>query len=357
MNKTERLIKLATDENGYQDILKDGKKIFEGYRDCEERWHIINEYIHPNQVTIDLGSNYGYFAYKVATKDPSNLVWSIESGSLRHEVHQLMLEVNNIRNVILSKHQLSLIDLLNLNRTCETVDMFLAFSVIHYFPIEQIPSILEAISRFSRALIIEFPSPDESHVANKELVDKLNPEQMLNQVYDHVKIIGSVPSPKHKNVRRNIYFCENYSITRDRAKSYISAKVGKSHKVELKNGWWTIDGQKRRITGINLANLAAFNVTYPSLNYLMDKSAQSYYDLIQHQEGKVTDIHPRNILVGARELYIIDFKENIGKKIYGISWKQYKDSCLEADQKTIKKDLALKFATGDTRAFLNEDDL
>ena len=102
MNKTEKLIQLATDENGYQDIFKNGKKIFEGYRDCEERWSIINEYIHPNQVTVDLGSNYGYFAYKVAEKDPSNLVWSIESGDLRHEVHQLMLEVNNTKNVILS---------------------------------------------------------------------------------------------------------------------------------------------------------------------------------------------------------------------------------------------------------------
>jgi len=352
------LIELALSGGNYQDIVVNGETIVKGWRDCDERWSIISKYIKNNQSIVDIGSHFGYFEAQIVKAYPGNFVWSIEAGDDRAHVQELMLAENNLRNVILSKHAITMNDLLALVRSCESFDTILCLSTIHYFPPEQIPQILWLFGQLAPNLIIEFPSPEEIDVAEKQTVDMLgDPMRMLGLAFDSVIKIGESTSPKDKSIKRSIYLAQNYEIHRDHCVSYLGAKTGRSHSVVFKNAHWEIDGKNVDHRGINLAHLKKFNMIYPKPEAIIKEATKNYMDLIDRELGFVTDIHPRNVIVTSNDSVPIDFTELVGESIYGMTWGEYSEKVNKLDQTMLEIFMMDKYHNDSVAAIFNMEGL
>lgn len=323
MVKAEELKKLAEAEGGYQDIEINGKLIHKGWRNCKQRWRIIKPYIKEHQTIMDIGSHYGYFAIKIARAFKTSLVWSIEAGQSRAKIQRLALQANGLMNVLLSRHKLKLLDVIRLVRSCETLDTIICLSTIHYFKKSEIPELLWALGQLAPNLIIEFPVGEEKDVAEKDVVNSLEPEYLLGQVYQSVTKIGETSSPKHPDLKRPIYLAQNFEITRNNNVSYFNAVTGAKHKLTFKDSQWKLNNKRLKYNGLNFANLRWFNLVYPTYKTLSKEGAIRYYHLIKRRRGAVTDIHPRNLIVSHNGVFPIDYDENKNQPIYGLSWQKY----------------------------------
>lgn len=349
------LAKTAAAEGGYQDIIVGGQKIFEGWRDCRKRWQLMEPYIRDHQTIIDIGSHYGYFAGQIAATHPSTLVWSIEPEYQRAEIQKQMLRANGYPNVVLSKIALSLLDLLQLKSTCEHFNTIICLSTIHYFPPTEIAEIIRAFSNLAPTLIIEFPNRREVDVAERGTVESIDPLHLLEMAYDTVEKIGEVSSPKHPEIMRPMYLAERYNIDRDHCNSYLYNVVGNRHqlKYRAKNGW-RLDGKRLKYNGINFANLREFNLAYPTAKAMANEGAERYYSLIQDNEGGVTDIHPRNLIVSNNGVFPIDYSEGTHTDIYSQSWQGYTERVKALSKKQLAEWLLKSWQYKNTRALFNE---
>lgn len=339
------LVEQAKVEGNYQDIIINGQIISKGWRECESRWQIIRPHVKNQQTIMDIGSHYGYFTTKITTEYPDTLVWSIEENTSRATIQRQVLEANKLNNVVLSKTSIKLIDMLKLQRTCESLDTIIALSVIHYFPLKSIPEIVWAFSRLAQNLIIEFPSVEEQNVANKNIVDALEPEYLLGLVYKSVIKIGETPSPKHPKIMRPIYLAQNYEITRENCMSYWNSKSGGQHTVKYKNLQWFISKSPKEYNGLNLANLSYFKVIYPNPKKWFKEASDRYINII-NQVGAITDIHPRNIIISHNGVFPIDYSESIGQPVYNLEWEAYQKRILNLSVKEIQEQLAMLYKTG-----------
>jgi hypothetical protein len=336
---------MATTEGAYQDIEVKGKLVSSGWRSCADRWQIIKPHIKNHQTIMDVGSHYGYFSIKIAREFPDSLVWSIEETQKRSVIQKQALKENKLNNIVLSRYSVNLLNMLKLQRTCESLDTIMALSVVHYFPLKQIPEIIWCFSRLAQNLIIEFPSVEEDDVANKNLVDLLEPEYLLGLMYDSVIKIGESPSPKHPNIMRPIYLAQNYKITRENCMSYWNSHSGGHRTVQYENLNWKIDGGAKKYNGLNLANLRHFNVVYPNKNRWFKEAATRYYNLIQDAKGNITDIHPRNLIVSHNGVFPIDYTESVGKSVYDLSWTTYRKRIMKLSEKEIATGLLALYST------------
>lgn len=333
------LTEMAQAEGAYQDIEVNGRIVSTGWRSCYDRWKIIKPLIKNQQTIMDIGSHYGYFSIKIATEYPDSLVWSIEETKKRSVIQQKALQENKLSNVILSRSSINLLSMLKLQRTCESLDTILALSVIHYFPAKAIPEIIWCFSRLAQNLIIEFPATEEDNVANRSLVKTLKPEYLLGLMYDSVIKIGESPSPKHPKIMRPIYLAQNYKITRENCMSYWSSQSGGHHNLVYERLNWSIDGKKKQYNGLNLANLRHFNVIYPKIDRWFSEAAARYYNLITDNKGRVTDIHPRNLIVSHNGVFPIDYQESIGKSVYNLPWGTYRKQILKLEERDMTYEL------------------
>lgn len=80
MMSMDELLKKIQEEGGYQDIIINGEKVADGWRECEERWNMIKDYIVPDYPVLDVGSHYGYFSARCAEQQEDRLVVSVEES-------------------------------------------------------------------------------------------------------------------------------------------------------------------------------------------------------------------------------------------------------------------------------------
>lgn len=317
LNKIEK-------EGGYQDVEIDGKLIFNGWRECQERWNLIKPKIKEGNVVMDIGSHYGYFDVKIARTIPKSIVWSIESDKTRADIQKDVLALNKLKNVILCCYKIKLLDFVKLSRVVEGIDIIMALSVFHYFEPDELTEIIGLCSRIAPKLIIEFPNPDENNVASKDNVDKLpNPIELLNGFYEIVETLGKTSSPSDKGIERTIYFAENKEIEKVHLNSYFGRQTIRKYKLFYKNEHWEFQN-KDWINGLNVRNLLEFNVIYPSMDYILDQASETYLNLIKRM-GAVSDTKYRNLIWSYDGFKAIDFSEGLNNDIYGVSWQEYKE--------------------------------
>lgn len=357
MQKPERAQKLAERaqaEGRYQDIEIDGQTLVTGWRDCQDRWKLIKPHIHPRTTILDIGSHYGYFGIKSAQLHPSNIILSVESSGARNSIQAEAVRLNDLGNVLVLRKHLTLADFMELVRTVEMVDTVLALSILHYFEPEEIPQVIWCLSRLAQNVIIEFPDEHESEVANKHIVKATNMERLLNLIFDSVNYLGETASPKDPTAFRKMYLAQSYSIKRDKLAGYIGARGGRKHQLEYRDANWYLNGKVPEHHGVNLCTLLSLDPVHPSIDDYFSKAAQAYYDLIQSRNGRVTDIHPRNVLVTHKDVVIIDFKEGVNESIYGMTWGKYKKAVLELSVEQIERNLKTYWMTQRMAAVLND---
>lgn len=329
---------LAEEEGQYQDIIVGGETIVEGWRDCEQRWSMIDKYIDKNSVVMDIGSHYGYFSKKIAEKYDDNLVWSIEPVPDRAEIQRLSLVKDKVKNVILSQYRLGLIDFVRLSRITEGIDTILMLSVIHYFEPKEIPEIINLCSKIAHTLIIEVPSKNEDDVAERNNVLQLDVERFLNINYDEVALIGESTSPKDPNVKRKIYRARNTFLAKENIVGYLDGDFGKTHYLEYSDARWYLDDKDGWIAGINYSTIMGFGYIYPDKKKLEKRIAERYFDVMKTKWAP-TDISYHNAIVTPSSVEIIDYTEGVGSNIYGVEWSQYEDRVNAYSVKDFKNEL------------------
>lgn len=338
------IIELAKKDGSYQDVEINGEKVLSGWRSCDDRWEIIKPHISGGQVIADIGSHFGFFTAKIARELPTSLVWSFEPEELRSEVQARMLTANKLENVLLSKHAIQLHDLVKLVSSCEALDTIICLSTIHYFPPEEIKEILWLFGQLAHTLIMEFPSPKETDVAEKDNVARFSdPANLLARAFDSVEKLGETPSPKHPEVMRPIFLAKNNRVNRNHCLSHMNSLNHRKHKISYdqdRNFKWWIDSFPMAIRGINLANYIKFNPVYRVEDDLLLLAAKEYHRLIKKLDGNVTDIHPANLVITADGISPIDYSENIGQPLYGLpDFESYRQKLLKYDEGMIFRGL------------------
>lgn len=298
------LLDLVKQEGGYQDIEVDGQTIYQGWKGCTDRWEIIEP--HVIGTVLDIGSHYGYFTVKSAQKGCS--VWSMEADPKRAEIQKQVLELNKL-NVPLSLMKFNLSTCGALLNSCAMIDTILMLSVAHYM--DNLPHILKALSFLTHTLIIEYPSKEETEVAERTRIQETDILSLLKDW--NVELIGYGQSP-NGGYKRPIYKCTTQFKR--------TTGTPRPHTIEY-NGKFLFDGKLRRYEGYSLDLLD--NIIYPTdLPY---QAAMVYDKLIKERNGEVTDISTRNVVLGDG-LNIIDYTENLRRTIYGMPWDYYVERTL-----------------------------
>lgn len=306
----DNILDKARAEGFYQDIIL-GDQTFSGWRNCSDRWELIRDYIADQSTVIDIGSHYGYFSYRIATEKNGCLVWSFEADKRRAEIQRLMLEHNATQNVILAEKRLTLDDFVTLSRVAEGIDYILCLSVIHYYPIEQIPNIIYLFSQIASKLIIEVPTAAESDVAEPETVKKLDIiARCLDLYYKKTALIGYASSPKDASAKRAFYRAENSRMLKKDVIPYIGGHYGRPHNLKFARTW-KLENGKPWIKGLNVNNLLKMNLACPSAADILQRGAESYHLLME--SGTVpTDIRPYNLIYTHDAVIPIDYEERTG---------------------------------------------
>lgn len=323
----KELLERIRKEGGYQDVEIDGKLLHKGWRGCEDRWKLIREYIGTGKAIIDIGSHYGYFANKLAKQ--GNVILSIEGGKERAEIQKEMLELNKARGVYLLNKTMNFSDWVDLMRTTEGIDYILALSVMHYTEPKELFDTLWVMSQISPNLIIEYPTLAEKTTASYEYVKGFGEfEIKLRCFYDEIYLLGNVISPSDPNLTRPVYLASNPKIQKNGVFGYLSHnRTGKRHNLAFNKGW-KVDGKTDWTAGFNARTVLELgNLIYPNIELLKNSIIDEYFKLFEDNKFEITDVNYRNVILtnGDNLNKIIDFKEGVGKEIYGLTWEEYKN--------------------------------
>lgn len=321
------------DEGGYQDITVRGEVLHNGWRSCAERWEIIKGAIGKGNAILDFGSHYGYFALKAA--EQGNVVLSIEGDARRANIQRVMLKMNEEEtraNVVLLEKQMGFQDWFGLYRTCEGIDTILALSVLHYVPSKELFDTLWLFSNIAPNLIVEFPPLEETGVASYGNVKEFGDfTEKLRMFYSDVEPLGEAVSPSNQNIKRQILRASNSKIFKSGISGFLSyEKFGKKHRLVYFNGEWKLDeANDTWRKGFNCRTLFELGkLVYPTKEELLHEISIKYLEIIAKKFGNVTDISSRNALVTEKGIEIIDFNEQVGENIYGVTWEEYKEKIL-----------------------------
>ena len=331
MSKIDLIKRLAKEEGAYQDIYVGEELINKGWRNCEDRWELIEPSIDGSHSVLDIGSHYGYFSMKCAEKGAS--VLSIEPDNRRNEIQRLAIEENK-SSVILGKKKIRVKELFDWYRACGFVDVVLCLSVIHY--IENPEIFIWLLSQITQTLIIEFPNNEETNVASRDNVKVFTDEfiqKVLNGSFDSVQEIGQVRGAV--GGERRLFLCHNYKIIREKCLSHIYSKATKKRSVVYRKGW-KVNNKRIEKRGFNLADLHYFEVP---LHYeWLAEASGIYKELIERFDGNVTDIHPRNIIVNSKGAFVIDWSEK-SDVIYGMKIDDYRNKIKQLSKGEIRRHL------------------
>lgn len=314
----------------YQDIEIKGDLLKKGKRECANRWEIIKPHIKPNSAVVDIGSFHGYFGIKIAREIENTTVLSFERNPIWAEEQAKIVQENNLINMAVGKHNFSLNDLKWLDTVVEGIDYFMMFSVLEYFPNEDIEEIIKYISKMCRHFIVEFPNKEEHRAAGQVAIQKFSPFiEYLKKHFDDVKVIGKSIATTDSTMTRNIYLAENKQIRRNELKSNKDNFGSRDHLLKYENNKWLmkeVDDQEREwTTGFNLHNLLQFNILYPTPQWFLDNARIKYQEIFDKYKN-ISDVSLKNILFTSKELKVIDYleKNNIGtQQLFDKNFKRF----------------------------------
>jgi hypothetical protein len=278
---------------------------------------------------MDVGSYFGYFGIKIAREFSHSLVWSIEGNTQAAKVQLETIKANELNNIFLCNKMVKLNDWLKLSRTVETVDVIIALSVLHEWPVEERKNILYLWSRIAPELIIEV-----DNLGEYEGVDYMT---YLQFFYDEVQLIGKGKSVK--GLDRPIYYCVNKEFVKKRLTPYLHGEgytqaVGRRHDVKREFDNWIID-DKQVFRGVNACNLMHFGLM--NRDKIINDIANEWHKI---KDIGPTDISIKNSIMTASGIRLIDYTENIdAEMIYGLTRAQYREKVNNYTPEKIAKNI------------------
>ena len=238
-------------------------------------------------------------ATRIGQRFPNQTVWNFESDS------------NYIdENIIHNQRQWGYEIPLRLIQSCERFETsYLDFRNKHP---ESISTLLEVVLKLAKNHYVTLPEPGKTSLSKPELLF----ERFEATIVSAGSSVWHLQMPDH-------------TLHRNKCLSYIGGSAPR-HEVSYSGGW-LLNQKPMSFNGTNLANVALLGMPLRPVQMLIMRAAKQYHRLLAQHNYMITDIHPRNILLvakqGSLEPQVIDFTEGIDNEdgIYGVSWEEYRE--------------------------------
>ena len=296
----------------YQDIELEGEVVWKGKRDCAGRWEVIKKHIKPGMVILDLGSSTGYFAIKIAKEFPTCLVISMECMPAEATLQRELLNFEELHNVVLLEHRLTVEDLLEWIKCVESIDLLLAVSVLHHFPTESSLDVLGHLSRMIPEIIAEIPEVEEVDACGQGAMRHLAPfKDVLEMHYPSVKSLGRFKSHLGE-YERTVWKAKKIMSRGGLLAYWDSPNTIKRHTISKIAGEWKVDDKEKFIPGVNVWTLLRFNPIWPEPAWWQGESRVACKKAIE-SEKYISDLRPWNMLMTAKGLSFFDITDKFPK--------------------------------------------
>ena len=306
----------------YQSIYLGDELIARGCRDNgNERLDAIIHHFKDNQIVCDIVSNTGYFVIELAKKFKNSVFISIEMDRDYADLQAKLIELNQLKNIILINGSISLDWLTRAEKACVYFDLCLMLSVVHHLPYPK--EFISGMSRISKEMILELASSSEKKVCGKEKSKLINDQflyKLKEQVYE-LNYKSSVHTDENKK-RRFLHFKEDYYI---RKTYYPYIRYIQNHP----KGWIENDktyliesnSEENSITklpsniksnfkpGINIQDIVEIgSISYPYKNVALIQLKKNIDFILS--KTIIFDCKPWNIIFGKSGLELIDYEDN-----------------------------------------------
>jgi len=325
MNLTKLKKMISEKDSCYQDVNIDSNILIHGVRDtCAKRWEMIKSHLRSKSVIVDVGSDLGYFAQRIARKFKDSLVLSFEQTPGSCEIQKEIFKQLKLYNVLVFCYRFWIETLQRLSQAVEMIDTILFFSVLYYYSEKEQRQVLKLCSAMIPEIIIEYVKQIGPGAWGG--VAYLDFEKVLPDYYSHVEIIGiSHDGPSEQRI---IIKAWNDNFERESLDGAITGGVlekvlAPNHKVIYKNGNWELQSKtitaenvypkvhKNLVKGINCNNLLFFNPVWPVSEWFQDQGKKAYTDLMD-KNIEITNIHIPNLIFASDGLKVIEFSNCSG---------------------------------------------
>ena len=305
----------------YQSIYIDEELIAQGCRDNEkERLNAIQNYFQDNQVVCDIGSNAGFFVIELAKRYKNSIFISIELDKDYASLQAKLIEVNNLKNIILINGSISLDWLCRARNSCIYFDVCMMLSVVHHMPFPK--EFIDGISNISREMILEIASSEEENVCGKDK-SKLVKEQdiiSLKQQGFELDYQSSIHTDHTK--KRKFFYCKDDNHIRKVFYPYIDY-IDSHQKGYENNKYYLINSDSKGafltklpkgtttqlVPGANISSLSKLGKIYFPYPFLAKKQISlSINKLLKNHI--LYDVKPWNIIFSSSGLQLIDYLDN-----------------------------------------------
>lgn len=193
----------------YQDWVLEGQTVAAGARDCLGRWELLRPHVPPRACVLDVGSNLGWFGWKITQDDPGAVVASVEANESSATLQRQML----------ASHQSDRICLLTARADArmaqvfadaqQRFDLVLCLSVLHWLPDHR--QFLSVVGNLARRILVEQPDPRESGAGYEQLRQEIGAiGPYLQALFPNrpVRRLAQMPSHRECPYPREIWLVE-----------------------------------------------------------------------------------------------------------------------------------------------------
>jgi hypothetical protein len=195
---------MVLEDDIYQDIRIYGQTVFNGRRNCETRYQVLQNFMerYKNKKIkiLDFGSNYGYFTWRLHEDYPKMELTAVD----RRPMLRLLYELNNHENITIISNDMNL-EMIKEHAQNHHYDIILLMSVVHHF--ENPEMVLDTFQQMGDVLIVEADYPDVPNFKGNQ-----------KYVYDHLITKNPIQLNTWIEHDRPIYYIANNE-------TYLKGKV------------------------------------------------------------------------------------------------------------------------------------
>ncbi len=321
-----RVLALLNGAEVYQDVDLNGQTLLEGTRgQCAERYDVIARRIAPSDTVLDVGSNLGYFAGRLARERRASVVVSLEAAGAYVRAQRFLHAAHGLDNLVLVQGRLSLDWLRTVSDSCLVFDHVLLLSVLHHFRASDVQEVCVRLGRLARSLIVEISHPDEQGSCGAETRDVLTLDNLREWFgKERVCELGRFPTHTDAGLTRPCVQFEDRRFVREGTRPHalwegdvfrttrtyrLATEVGaddtRVRSIERAYGPETSQRESVERFGVALCDVSLLGpIVHPSRRTLLAQLHRAGTDV-------GTDSVPWNYLYGPDGLYRIDIGDSV----------------------------------------------
>ena len=193
----------------YQDVVLNGQTALVGSRDCPARWAAIAPHLPPLGTALDVGSNFGWFALKLAQHAPGSVVASVEADMRSATIQRRVLASHELRRVVLLTHPAGTRMTQRFAAAQARFDAVLCLAVLHWMRDHR--RFLASLAPQAGRIFVEQPDSREEGAGVERLRREIGPiGRYLREVFPGraVRQIAELPNHRESPYPRELWMVE-----------------------------------------------------------------------------------------------------------------------------------------------------